>query len=65
LKEALTSSSCLIMPDFSKPFDVITDASDFALGAILLQEGKEVAYESRVLNGEEKIITLQIGNYWL
>ena len=42
------------MPDFTKSFEVITDASDFALGAILLQEGKAVAYESRVLNGAER-----------
>ena len=42
------------MPDFTKPFEVITDASDFALGAILLQDGKAVAYESRVLNGAER-----------
>ena len=54
LKEALTSSSYLVMPDFTKPFEVITDASDFALGAILLQEGKAVACESRVLNGAER-----------
>jgi hypothetical protein len=51
LKEALTSSSYLVMLDFTKPFEVITDASDFALGAILLQDGKAVAYESRLLNG--------------
>ncbi len=42
------------MPDFTKVFEVITDASDFALGEILLQEGKAVAYESRVLNGAER-----------
>jgi hypothetical protein len=48
------SSSALVMPDFSESFEVITDASDFAHGAILLQEGKAVAYESRVLYGVEK-----------
>ncbi len=42
------------MLDFSKPFEVITDASEFALGAILLQDGKAVAYDSRALNGAEK-----------
>jgi hypothetical protein len=49
LKKALTSSSYLVMPDFTKPFEVITDASDFALGAKLLQERKAVAYESTIL----------------
>jgi hypothetical protein len=54
LKEAQISFSYLVMPDFSKPFEVITDASDFALRAILIQGGKAVAYESRVLNEAEK-----------
>ena len=43
-----------MIPDFNKPFQVITDASDYALGAILIQEGKPVAYESRILNSAER-----------
>jgi len=35
------------MPDFTKPFEVIADASLFALGALLLQDGKPIAFESR------------------
>jgi hypothetical protein len=31
-------------PDHSKQFDVYTDASDFLLGACIIQEGKPVAY---------------------
>jgi hypothetical protein len=42
-----------MIPDFNMPFEVITDASDFALGAILIQQGKQVAYESRILNRAE------------
>jgi hypothetical protein len=50
LKEALTSDPVLKIPDLSKPFQVISDAFDYAIGAILLQEGRPVAYESKKLN---------------
>jgi hypothetical protein len=53
LKAALTSADTFKIPDFSKPFQLITDASDFALGGILLQEDHAIAYESRILNSAE------------
>jgi len=54
LKQALVSAPTLKLPDLNKPFQVITDASDFALGAILLQDGRPVAYESRKLSSAEQ-----------
>jgi transposase InsO family protein len=55
LKEALTSAPVLQQVDPEKPFVVETDASDFAIGSCLLQEGDDgklhpVAYESRKLS---------------
>ena len=38
LQDTLTSSPVLILLDYEKPFMLITDASDFAAGAILEQE---------------------------
>jgi hypothetical protein len=54
LKTALTTAPVLQIPDFTKPFQVIADASGYALGAILLQEGRPVAFESRVLSSAEQ-----------
>ena len=45
-------------PDESKPYEVVTDASDFGLGAVLLQEGHPIAFESRNLNSAELNFTV-------
>ncbi|KAL5582147.1 hypothetical protein UlMin_014589 [Ulmus minor] len=59
LKNAMMQDPVLALPDISKPFEVQTDASDFALGGVLLQEGHPVAYESRKLSGAERRYTAQ------
>ena len=38
LKSALTSSSMLILPDPTKPYVVVTDAMDTAVGGTLMQD---------------------------
>ena len=57
LKEALTSTPVLVTPDPELPYEVYTDASDFALGAVLLQDHghglQPVAYLSRKLSETE------------
>jgi hypothetical protein len=45
----------MVLPDFDKPFEVVTDACDKppAVGGVLLQKGRPVAYYSRKLSGTE------------
>lgn len=58
LKQKLIEAPVLKFPDFSKPFYLTTDASKYAIGAILSQvfDGAEhpVAYASRQLNEAEQ-----------
>ena len=53
LKKALTSAPILAVPDSSKDFVVCTDASLDGIGAVLMQEGRAIAYESRKIKGHE------------
>ena len=57
-KELLTNEPILQYPDFSLPFNLTTDASQFAIGAVLSQgtpsKDKPVAFASRTLNQSEQ-----------
>jgi len=59
LKRAVTEEPVLVIPEFSKPYEVHTNASDFAIGGVLMQEGYPVAYESQKLNDTERQYTVQ------
>ncbi|KAL9250909.1 Retrovirus-related Pol polyprotein from transposon 17.6-like protein [Drosera capensis] len=54
LKRVVTSEPVLSLADHSKPFEVHTNASDFAIGGVLMQEGHPIAFESRKLNNTER-----------
>src|SRR5262249_33768129 len=54
LKSAVASEPVLRLPDFELPFEVHTDASNRAIGGVLVQEGHPVAYESRKLKDAEQ-----------
>ena len=47
LKHALTTALVLALPYFSKAFEITTDASSCAIGAVLSQQGHPLAYFSK------------------
>lgn len=53
LKTLLINEPILTYPDFSKTFTVTTDASNFALGAVLSQDNHPICFASRTLNEHE------------
>lgn len=59
LKKSLVEAPVLALPDDLKPYKVVCDASDFAIGCALMQDdpdGKErvVSYQSRQLKDAER-----------
>jgi hypothetical protein len=50
LKKMVAQETMLAYPDFTKKFVIYTDASDRQLGAVIMQEGKPLAFYSRKLN---------------
>ena len=53
IKDILSAALVLTFYDVSKPVVITCDASKSGLGALLLQEGKPVAYASRALSDAE------------
>ncbi|GJZ06022.1 reverse transcriptase domain-containing protein [Tanacetum coccineum] len=62
LKEKLTNTPIMVLPDWSRPFELLCDASDFAVGAVLEQrEGKHfrpIHFASKTLNNAQQNYTV-------
>ena len=50
MKKSISRETLLVYPDFSKPFEIHTDASKVQLGAVISQNNKPIAFYSRKLN---------------
>ena len=50
LKKAISTKPVLRLPDLDLPFEVQKNASNRALGGVLVQEGHPMEFESRKLN---------------
>ncbi|GBO99951.1 Retrovirus-related Pol polyprotein from transposon opus [Eumeta japonica] len=54
IKSALTEEVMLHYPDFTKEFQLTTDASEYALGAVLAQNDRPIMFISRTLSKAEE-----------
>jgi hypothetical protein len=50
LKGVLMRASVLKLSDFDKDFEIHSDASDFAIGGVIVQKGRLVAFENKKLS---------------
>ena len=57
MKRVISQEALLTFLDFYKTFHVYTDASDYQLGAVIMQEGKPLAFYSRKMNDAQKCYT--------
>jgi RNase H-like domain found in reverse transcriptase len=56
-KDIRNTIACQVLlkyPDFTKPFDVYTEASDFQLGAVISQDKWPIAFYSQKLNSAQQ-----------
>jgi hypothetical protein len=53
MKQVIAKETLMAFPDFTKPFEIHTDASKVQLGACISQDNKPIAFYSRKLNAAQ------------
>jgi RNase H-like domain found in reverse transcriptase len=53
IKKVIETEVLLLYPDFVKPFQIHTDASDHQLGAVIMQDKMPIALYPRKLNAAQ------------
>ena len=64
LKKAITSAPVLAVVDENVQFELVCDACDYGIGAVLMQSERPVSYFSYKLNSTEGIDPLESKSYW-
>ncbi|KAF2318475.1 hypothetical protein GH714_008049 [Hevea brasiliensis] len=65
LKQALTTTPTLAMPNFDEPFVITTDASNTGIGAVLTQQDRPIAFMSRALGISKQTWSTYAKKCWL
>ena len=58
IKRIVARNTLLTYPDFNETFKIYTDASAFQFGAVIIQEGKPIAFHSRKLTNSQQRYTV-------
>ncbi len=66
MKRVISHETMPTFPDFNKPFHIFTDASNYQLGAVIMQEGAPIAFYSRKMDkaqqryttGEQELLSI-------
>ena len=57
IKQIVAGNTLLIYPDFNECFDIHSDASNFQLGTVIIQNGKPISLCIRKLTPEQSLYT--------